>query len=73
MSVAHIQRIGQQLAVVRSGIQHDRQHPARVDSGRSRIYGKLSDRDIDPADAPVPDTENAFRVGRDDQVDVSRL
>ena len=40
-----------------------------MDTRRSDVDRQLPDGDLDPAHAPVADTEDALGIGRDDQID----
>ena len=69
--VAQVQRVVQQPLVVGAHVQGHRDHPARVDPGRSGIDRQLAHRDRDAAHAPVADAENLLGVGAHDQVHVA--
>ena len=67
---AQVHFLAQQALVVGSGVQHDRDDPARVQAGRGGVDGQLPDRDRDAAHPPVTDAQDALRVGGHDQVHV---
>ena len=69
---AEVHVVVEQLQVVGAHVQHDRQHPARVDAGGRGVHGELADGDLDPADTLVADAEDALGVGGDQQVNVIR-
>jgi hypothetical protein len=70
--VARVHLLGQQGRVVGARVQHDRDDPARVQARRGDVDGKLAHGDLDTADSPVADAEDALGVGGDDQVHVLR-
>ena len=64
--VAEVHLVVEQRQVVGAHVQHDRDHPARVDPGRGDVDVELADGDLDAADALVPDAQDALGVGGDD-------
>ncbi len=67
---AEVERVVEQLLAVGAHVEHDRERARRVDARGGGVDVELPDRDLDAADSPVADTEDALGVGRDDQVDV---
>ena len=67
---AKVQRIVDEALAVGTGIQHDRQHTGRINSGRGGVDHQLPDRNADAVGPPVPDAQDCFRIGHDNQVDV---
>ena len=69
-AVAEVQRIAQQLAIVRADIERDRQRQRGMDAARGRVERQLADGDAHPARALVAEAEDALVVGHDDEADV---
>ena len=61
-----IERIVQPLLIVRAHVEHDRQRQRGRDPGARAVEGQLPGRDPHPADALIPEPENPFPVGDDD-------
>ena len=68
--VAQVHLLAQQRRVVGPGVQDDRDDPARMQPGRGDVDGELPDRDLDAADSPVADSQDALGIRGHDQVDV---
>src|SRR4029450_10139795 len=68
--VAQVHLVVEQGQVVGAHVQHHRDHPAGMDPGGRGVDGQLADGDVDPADALVPDAEDALGVGGHDEVHV---
>ena len=67
---AEVERVVEQLLPVGADVEHHGKGAGRVDAGRRGVDVELADGDLDAADAPVPDAEDALGVGSDDEVDV---
>ena len=63
MAPAHIQRIVEQLLVVCSDVQHDRQGVSRADAAAGGVQRQFTDRDPHSADPLVAEAENALAIG----------
>src|SRR6185436_13843600 len=72
MPPADVQRIVQQLLVVRADIENDRQRRRRMDAGAHRVQRQLADRDAHAADTEIAQPEDALAVGDDHDADVLR-
>src|SRR5664279_1455011 len=70
--VADVHRVVEERLAVGTAVEHDRDHPVRVDSRGGGIHGQLADRDVDAIAAPVSDAEDLLRVGGHQQVNVVR-
>ena len=65
---AQVHVLVQQRLVVGPGVQHDRDDPAGMQSGRRGVDGQFPVRDRDAAYSPVADAQDALGVGGHDQV-----
>ena len=70
LAAADVQLLIEQGLVVGADVQDDRDHPGRVDATGGGVDGELADGDLDAADAPVADPEDALGVRHHDQVDL---
>ena len=68
--LAQVHLVVEQRQVVGAHVQHDRQHPRRVDPRGGGVHRQLPDRDLDAAHTLVADPEDALGVGGHQQVDV---
>ena len=67
---AEVERVVEQLLAVGADVEHHGEGARGVDAGGRGVDVELADGDLDAADAPVADAQDALGVGRDDQVDV---
>src|SRR5260370_42073503 len=70
MPVADVVRVVEQAFAVRPDIEHGGNHARRIDTRGSGVDGKLANGNLDATDAPIADTEDLFRVGGHEQIDV---
>jgi hypothetical protein len=67
---AQVHLVVKQRQVVRADVQHDRDHPPRVDARGRDVDRQLPDRDLDAAHTLVTDAQDALGVGGHDEVHV---
>src|SRR5499427_8076501 len=70
--VAHIERIVQELFVVRTDIQHHWYDPVRIDTRRGRVDRELAYGNVDAVRTPIANAVNFLRVAGHKQIDVVR-
>jgi hypothetical protein len=70
MPVTDVVRVVQQLFVVGTHVQRDRNHPSRIDPGGRGVYGELAHGDLYSTDTPVTDTQDLLSVSGNDQIHV---
>src|SRR5258707_13130405 len=70
MPVADVVRVVEQAFAVRANIEHDGNHAHGIDPRRSGVDGKLANGNLDATDAPVADTEDFFRIGSYEEINV---
>ncbi|MNZ50074.1 hypothetical protein D3C78_678570 [compost metagenome] len=66
----HIQRVGQQLLVVRTDIEHNRQRVRRADTPACGVQREFTDRNTHPADTLIAETQNTFAIRHHNHFDV---
>ncbi len=66
LAIAHIERIGEQLGVLRANVERDGDRPRRMQAGPDGVERELADGDPHAAGALITDAEDAFVVGHDD-------
>ena len=59
LPVADVHLVIEQLQIIGTHVEHDRDHPARVQAGGGNIDRKLANGDVDAADALVADAERS--------------
>ena len=67
LAQAHVERIAQELAVVRARVYHHRQAQRRVHARARRVKRELADRNAHAVGTEVAETQNALAVGDHDQ------
>ena len=70
VAVPQVERVVQQALAVGADVEHQRDHAVRVDAGRGGIHDKFTDRDGDPSNTPITNTQDLLRIGGDDQVHI---
>ncbi len=70
LAVADVQRVGQQVLVVRSDVERHRQRVGREDARSAGVKGQLPDRDAHPPSTLVAQAEDSLVVRGDDQANV---
>ena len=73
LAVAKVVRIIQQLLVVGPGVNRYRQGLGRVNASGGGVDHQLPDRNIDPVDTPVTNSQDSLRIGDHDQANITTV
>ena len=72
VTIAKIRRVVEQICVVGADVQIDGNGAFWPNTGGRSVDGELADGDIGSVDAPISNSQDLFRIGNDEQVDVIR-